>query len=284
MRAGTIEEIHRYPVKSMLGEQLESVQLDDHGIAVDRRWAVRDEVRGDFATAKRVGALMGCRARFVGSGEGARVPLVELPDGRVFSADEPSLDERLSEALGLEVSIWALDSGELPPGPEAPGPDFDLESEMRRLMARESDEPIPDFTELPGRLGAYMGRSDRPFVDLSPLMILSTQSLARIQQAAPDSRIDVRRFRPSLLVDIPNAGVFPEQRWVGCRLRVGEVILSVELACPRCIMTTHGFADLPKDPGIMRKLVSEAAGDLGVYAMVEQGGRVTVGDAIEVLD
>ena len=49
-------------------------------------------------------------------------------------------------------------------------------------------------------------------------------------------------------------------------------------------MTTHGFADLPKDPGIMRKLVKEAEGNLGVYAAIEAAGEVRRGDPIHLLD
>jgi MOSC domain-containing protein YiiM len=48
-------------------------------------------------------------------------------------------------------------------------------------------------------------------------------------------------------------------------------------------MVTHGFEDLPKDPRVMRALVREASGNLGVYATVESPGRVSVGDSIQLL-
>ncbi len=51
-------------------------------------------------------------------------------------------------------------------------------------------------------------------------------------------------------------------------------------------MTTdcQGFADLPKDPGIMRSLVKQTGGNLGVYAKIEAPATIRVGDAIELLD
>jgi MOSC domain-containing protein YiiM len=45
-------------------------------------------------------------------------------------------------------------------------------------------------------------------------------------------------------------------------------------------MTTQGFADLPRDTGIMRRLVSETNGSLGCYAKVVETGQLHVGDAI----
>ena len=47
-------------------------------------------------------------------------------------------------------------------------------------------------------------------------------------------------------------------------------------------MITHGFADLPKDPGLMRAVVRDANQQVGVYARIAAGGPVRVGDAVEI--
>ena len=49
-------------------------------------------------------------------------------------------------------------------------------------------------------------------------------------------------------------------------------------------MTTHGFADLPEDPRVMRTLVKEAEGNLGVYATVEEPGEIRRADTVILLD
>jgi hypothetical protein len=49
-------------------------------------------------------------------------------------------------------------------------------------------------------------------------------------------------------------------------------------------MTTHGFSDVPKDVRVMRTLVKEAEGNLGVYAIVEEAGQVGRGDPLIPLD
>jgi MOSC domain-containing protein YiiM len=48
-------------------------------------------------------------------------------------------------------------------------------------------------------------------------------------------------------------------------------------------MTTHGFEDLAKDPSVMRALVRENNGNLGVYARPIKTGRIQVGDAVVLL-
>ena len=152
------------------------------------------------------------------------------------------------------------------------------------MMAREEGEPAPDFSNIPEALLAFAARPDRPYFDLSPLLLLTEQSLATLAKAASDAQVDVRRFRPSLLVDATDAGDFPEQGWLGKRLLIGGAVIRVEMPCVRCVMTTHGFAELPEAPRIMRSLVSEAAGNLGVYASIERGGSLRAGDAVEAID
>ena len=113
---------------------------------------------------------------------------------------------------------------------------------------------------------------------------MSRQSLENMDQLDSECRFDVRRFRPNLLIDIPGSEhPFPEQLWVGATLSVGSVVLKIESTCPRCSMTTHGFADLPRDTQVMRNLVGHSEGNLGIYASVQKAGSLSINDAIEVL-
>ena len=100
-----VVEIRRYPVKSMLGERVPSAQIDQRGLAGDRLWAVRDP-DGKFGSGKntrrfrRMPGLFGLRAV---AGEPA--PIVELPDGRRFSADDPAGHHAVSEVLDRTVTL-----------------------------------------------------------------------------------------------------------------------------------------------------------------------------------
>jgi uncharacterized protein YcbX len=94
----------------------------------------------------------------------------------------------------------------------------------------------------------------------------------------------VRRFRPNVVLDQTPEQPFPELAWAGRRVRLGAAVLRLTIRCMRCVMTTHGFADLPRDPGVMRALVRATDGHLGVYASVESPGRVRRGDVLALLD
>ncbi len=277
---GRVSAVYRYPVKTMLGEAPDSVMINEVGIVDDRSWAVYDHSRGDFFPGKRGPGLMSCRAS---GGEGAKPPLITLPDGTRLSADDPQAAKRLGELLGIKVSLWPIDPGDLPPC-DTPEEEIDRDAEYVAITARIEGEALPDFSNLPDRIRDFRRMTRRPYADLAPLMVMTQQSVDEIAAAAPDSKIDVRRFRPSIFIDAPDGGAYPEQAWVGGRIKLGEAILTIDDPCPRCVMTTFGFADLPKDPTIMRTMVRVANGDLGVYSSIEQPGRVGVGDVVELLD
>jgi hypothetical protein len=284
-----LQNIYRYPVKSMGGQDLASTRLEAKGIPGDRAWALKDE-RG-LVGGKRFPELMSCDARLLSEPTPEQPsPPVEIhcPDGAVCQSDDDQINSLLSGLLGIDVSMWPLmPEDQLDHYLRTPGdPNADPEAELRKVFARTADEPLPDLSQFPAEIFKYQSPLGTYF-DAYPLLLMSTNSLAEIQRAAPDSQIDVRRFRPNLLFDLsPDAGsanAFPENEWAGKTLRLGGATLQVEMECPRCIMTIHGFAELPRDPTIMRALVQANGGNLGVYATVLEPGPVQLGDALEII-
>jgi len=102
---GHVERLWRYPVKSMLGEACEALELDARGVVGDRLWAVHDP-EGHPASGKRtqrfvpIEGLFGFHARREGE-----LPIVRFPDGRELAADDPGVHAALSEVLGQPVTL-----------------------------------------------------------------------------------------------------------------------------------------------------------------------------------
>ncbi|MBW2242393.1 MAG: MOSC domain-containing protein [Deltaproteobacteria bacterium] len=285
MALGRITSLHRHPVKSLGGEDRSSVFLGAGGIPGDRSWAVRDEQRGGIQGGKKIPALMDCTAQFLEEPKEGQIPAPEirLSSGESFLADAADAASRLGACVGREVTIWPLVPAEALDHYRRAAPDDpDLEKELRAIFGRRPDEPLPDLGKFPPELMQYESPPGTYF-DAFPLLLMTTNSLASMQKAHPESRFDVRRFRPNLVIDTEDDEPFPELAWAGRRLRIGGAIVRIEMECPRCVMTTHGFSDLPKDPGIMRALVEETGGNLGAYASIEEPGDVSVGDEVALL-
>jgi uncharacterized protein YcbX len=281
MIVGRIAQLWRHPVKSMGGERIERAEIGAKGIPGDRAWAVRDETRGGIRGAKKIPDLMRCRARQVGGPGDA--PEITLPGGETIAADASDANARLSEALGTKLTLWPLlPETELAHYRRGPPDHADVMTELRAIFGREEGEPLPDLSKFPPDLFQYESPPGTYF-DLAHILLLTDATLRRLQELAPASRVDVRRFRPNLLVESSEGPGFPEIGWVGRRVRVGGAVLKVDLACPRCVMITHGFEDLPRDTALMRTVVREAGQNVGVYASVVTPGGVRAGDEVEVL-
>ena len=275
-----LDTIWQYPVKSMIGGTVESAELDEVGIVGDRTWAVRDEDAGVIANTRKLGGLMRFAARY---GDGGSVTIT-LPGARTVASTDPDVDSVLSAELGRPVSLWQRPAAEqLDFYRRAPFGDGDMMEELRTIFAREGDEPLPDFTKFPAVSLEYETPPGALY-DCYPLMIMSTSALRSIAAAVPGSVIDVRRFRPSLVVDTGDAPGHPEFDWTGQRFAIGTAVVEVINDCPRCAAITREITpDVPADRAILRHVVKDLGQAVGMYARVVKPGRVAVGDALERL-
>jgi uncharacterized protein len=96
-----VAELWRYPVKSLLGEQLDSVRVTADGFEGDRRFAIYDLETGFGLTARRVPELLFASASMRDDGSAE----ITLPDG-----SRPRSDDDLSDWLGRRVALRSSDS------------------------------------------------------------------------------------------------------------------------------------------------------------------------------
>jgi uncharacterized protein YcbX len=280
---GSVTQLWRYPFKSMGGEQLTRCEIGPRGVVGDRNWAVRDERAGEIRGAKKLPALLRCHARYLEEPTPGRIPAAEiaLPDGGRLRSDASDAAARLSELVGRAVTVWPVQPESSTDHYRRGAPDNpDMVQELRSIFGRVGDEPLPDFSGLPPELFEFSSPLGTYF-DAFPLHLLSTASLRALAARTPGARIDVRRFRPNLVVEPAETADWPiETVWCGKTLRFGGVQLKIEIPCPRCVMTTLPQDDLPKEPSVLRSIVRDMQQSLGVYASVRTPGSVRVGDAV----
>lgn len=120
--------------------------------------------------------------------------------------------------------------------------------------------------------------------DKSPIHLLTTASMARLKSLHPEGNPDPRRFRPNILVDLPPTdGSFPETEWIGRRLEIGELGLTIAEPCRRCGFTIIAQDGFDHDPGILRNLVRHNTHNMGVYCTVNRPGKVEIGDEMRLV-
>lgn len=279
---GAVHQLWRYPVKSMQGEQVQAAPVTERGIVGDRAYAIVERASGRVASAKhprKWAALLTCQARYSEPPQiGHPLPpvVIRLPDGREVSSADPAADHILSRALGHAVML-ITDASECR-----------LRETDRTPL--DADTALETIREEPLGLAAPPGT----FFDVAAIHLLTTATLRYLQANHPPGRFDVRRFRPNMLIEAgPAAPACVEQTWLDQSLRAGGAILRTIDPSPRCVVTTLGQADLPRDPQILRTLASATAGTsitlapgavfhavAGIYATVTTPGTVACGDPL----
>ncbi|MBF6352465.1 MULTISPECIES: MOSC domain-containing protein [Nocardia] len=265
-----VTTLRRYPVKSMLGEDVSELVVDESGAFGDRALAVIDTATGRVATAKQPRSwrqLLQCSA----AGDPGRVHIT-LPDGRTVEAGAGDTARLLSGLLERDVRLadQRVDGIEM----ERADPDEVL---ARGIDAASNYVTGPVASATPGT----------SFVDYAPLHLITTATLDRLD-------IEAVRYRPNLIVTTP--AEFPpygENDWVGKELSIGEVRLSAITTTPRCAVPTLEHGDLPRAPEAVRRPMAEnrvavaipgrgALPCAGVYLTVLQGGTIGTGDRLVI--
>ena len=229
---GTVVSLWRYPVKSMLGEELNSSNVTERGLVGDRVYALIDQKTGKVASAKnprKWGRLFDFRSVFIEPPQAIEdIPRVRItfPDGTHFFSDQDDIDYSLSKVLGQDVRLMRASLEK--PSYEEYWPDIDGLAQREKL----TDEIMPSQT----------------FFDIAVIHLLTTSTINRLRELYPEGRFEVRRFRPNIVVESASEEKeFIENLWIGKNIMIGEeIVLRITGACTRCVMTTLPQGDLPK--------------------------------------
>jgi uncharacterized protein len=242
------------PVRCFRLNEPEEVELTRRGVVENRRFYLAD-------------------------GDGRRLRSSRTAWPVLIRATYSAAEERLRLALpnGEEVEGSTLDLG------ETIHSDFSGRAVQARVVDGPWTEPLSELAGHPVRIA----RPDEPgLCQTAPVTLMSTASLDRLRREA-GTPVDPRRFR--MLFTIDGCDEHEEDRWNGRLLRIGQATVRVGGAVPRCAVTTRDPESGERDLDTLelikayRGVRNGGAIDFGVYAEVEQAGRVRVGDSAELV-
>ena len=277
---GTVAVLRRYPVKSMLGEDVDAGDVTFTGVAGDRQLAVVSRATGKIASAKfprlwRDLLTLSAAAADDPAADGA--VRITLPEGKTVWSTDAGVDAVLSGLLDEPVTLTAT-----------PVPGAALDRAVPEAVLRDGvDAQVPaELMEIGG------GGPPGTFVDFAPLHLLTTSTLNRIAELSPHGRADLERYRPNVVIRTAAAG-FTENDWLERILRVGDdLVLRVIARTPRCAVPTLAHGALPRDPDALRVLARHNRVEplesvdpepcAGVYAEVLRPGHIRIGDPVRL--
>lgn len=275
---GSIQNIWRYAVKSMGGEELNEALVTDGGLLGDRGYAVIDQANGKVGSAKmpkKWGSLLTLNSAYSAPPRaGAPLPTVQInwPSGDSVISDTDDTDARLSDTVGRPVTLTTV-------RPETVS--------LERIDPLVAEEIILDIGEI-----MMEGR----FSDYAAIHMLTTSTLAHLSKLSPGIVFDAMRFRPNLIIEAADGhSGFVENDWVGRTVAIGkDVRLRITDPTPRCLIPTQAqHGGIKKDMKVLPAIVkhnrlpvpildNEVLPCVGVYGFVIQGGDVRQGDTVRV--
>jgi uncharacterized protein YcbX len=270
---GSIAELWRYPVKSMLGGTVSEITVTERGVLGDRAWALRDQRTGRILSAKRVPDLLRFRATYEVEPTlvSAGLVRIETPDGDTIYAGQDNASSRISGILGRQV---CLEDSAFPD--EKTSIDRDTifgDVPVSQMKPDWMPETMPDYFQLKGGT----------FLEIGAVFLLASGSVEHLSGLQGGTAlIDRRRFRPNLYINTgPASGRFIEDDWLGRNLTVGDSVVLGEFAPTLwCVGSTLAQEELPRDLSILRTIVRGHKGCLGVYGSVASDGLIRVGDPV----
>ncbi|MGH3212947.1 MAG: MOSC domain-containing protein [Trebonia sp.] len=267
---GSVAVLRRYPVKSMLGEDLRACDVTGRGLAGDRLLGLVHRDTGKVASAKNPRLWRDMLRLAAASGPDVKIV---FPGGTALASTDPGIDAALSEFLGHPVTLTAT-----PPAAAT----FDR-ADPEQVLRDGIEAPVQ--VEI-GQLGGASPAGT--FFDYAPLHLLTTSTLERIAELSPRGTVELERYRPNLVIRTTAPG-FAENDWTGRDLRIGrDLTIRVMIRTPRCAIPTLEHGDLPRDVAALRVPAAHNRVSplddwspqpcAGVYAQVLRPGRVEVGD------
>lgn len=251
-----ISQLWHYPLKSAQGIALQSATAYAHGLEQDRRWLVVDAA-GHMLTQRQRPSL-GCIKVQVAS----KTTLTLTCSGQSITAC--ALLDQMEMVQIWADHIWAH--------PVADSINQQLSAwlglTVRLVYCPDAAQRVVD--------PVYAGTDQHTaFSDGFPLLLLTQASLDALS-AAWGTSIDVRRFRPNLVLD-GDCVAFAEDGWSS--VQIGDLIFDLVKPCSRCVIPSFDPDTQQPTQGFARFLATQrrqADGKiyLGQNVILRQAGKI----------
>jgi len=253
---GIVSRLSVAPVKGLAQHHPDEVVIERTGVPGNRQFLLLDET-GRLFSGIRHGRMVTIVAEY--RREPDRLSF-RFPDGTV-------VEDEVRLGAAEVVDLWDTQRAS-----------HVVEGPFSSALSEFVGKPLRLF-----RVDTEGGGFDECVVSL--LSEASLQEFGR--QSGHDGPVDARRFR--MMVTVAGVGAHEEDEWIGRRVRLGEAVVTVVKTCVRCATTTQNPESGARDFDTLR-LIPAYRGfangkhvEFGVYADVEEPGRVRVGDAVEPL-
>lgn len=283
---GTVQELWRYPVKSMEGEALQKAQLEKLGMVGDRYWAIKDISSNELTTVRKSPKLLKLSACYESEpragtlGESVAPVKITIPEIGSFSSNDASLNAHLSNYFKKEISLHPLQ-------PKSNWRFYKLKTISGEKALKKqfySKEALPSLGSISWSKLIELSFFATPrgrFYDVYPLHLITSNSTRTLESLVPEGDFQPKRFRPNIYIHSNEENEqLDEFEWVGGRLHIGETIIKCESKTVRCLMPAQPQPGIEKDTHVLRALDKYTERHYGINATIIKQGNISIGDTV----
>ena len=263
-----LAQIHIFPVKSLAGIEVDHWPVNRRGLHLDRHWMIIDQ-NGRFLSQRSLPqmALIKTnldRERLTLSTKG--MPNLTIP----FEPSQPETvqatiwdDECTAQRVGQAADTWLSTV---------------LKQTCRLVYLPDENRRSVDQD--------YAEREDEVgFADGFPFLLIGSASLDELNRRLVAPGIEMRRFRPNLVVQTDTPHI--EDQWR--RITIGEIPFRLPKPCSRCAIPTVDPDTGIRDGGEPIKTLATYRKEnhkiyFGQNVLHDAVGALSVGEMVEVIE
>jgi uncharacterized protein len=143
-------------------------------------------------------------------------------------------------------------------------------------------------THIAHRFGSDLAlmKLDHGIFDAASISVITLATILGVERGA-GTTLDVRRFRPNIVLETHERQPFSEDNWIGGTLVFGEgesgAAVNVTIRDERCMMINLDPDTAKQDPAVMKAVVRMNQNNAGVYGTVVREGIISVGQRVKLI-